>query len=179
MLHWRRLGGSPGNNLEAPMLSSVITSFCPPPNIFKSCTAAASNEAFLLSGPPNGCVATYCGLTPRRRTSWRSCGVRPTDGVGYPSWQHWAECLWGLDTALDLCSRSRRPAGVWPVHDAPCCVYGRLLLSPAPSHHQELHQGVAYWGCEGSCGRFCHFQSGPLQQPTRGLKVTCSLRLTT
>src|SRR6218665_3770747 len=41
-----------------------------------------------------------------------------------------------------------------------------LLLSPAPSH-QELHQVVAPWGCEGGCRRFCHFEGGPLQQPAR------------
>src|SRR6218665_3667023 len=77
-----------------------------------------------------------------------------------------AECLWGLDTALNLCARSRRPAGVRPVHEAPCCVDGRLLLSSAPSH-QELHQVVVSWGCEGGCRCFCHFEGGPLQQPAR------------
>src|SRR6218665_739287 len=51
----------------------------------------------------------------------------------------------GLDTAFDLCARCRSPAGVRPVHEAPCCVDGRLLFSPAPSH-QELHQVVASWG---------------------------------
>src|SRR6218665_2576316 len=34
--------------------------------------------SLVLSGWPNGCVPTDCGLTPRRRTS---CGVRPSDGV--------------------------------------------------------------------------------------------------
>src|SRR6218665_625730 len=34
--------------------------------------------SLVLSGGPNGCVPTDCGLTPRRRTS---CGVRPADGV--------------------------------------------------------------------------------------------------
>src|SRR6218665_45656 len=42
----------------------------------------------------------------------------------------------------------------------------RLLLSPAPSY-LELHKVVASWGCESGCGRFCHFQGGPLQQPAR------------
>src|SRR6218665_3530145 len=45
-------------------------------------------------------------------------------------------------------------------------VDSRLLLSPALSH-QELHQVVASWGCEGGCRRFCHFEGGPLQQPAR------------
>src|SRR6218665_1227825 len=53
-----------------------------------------------------------------------------------------------------------------PVHEAPCCVDGRLLLSSAPSH-QELHQVVASWGCEGGCRRFCHVEGRPLQQPAR------------
>ena len=72
-------------------------------------------------------------------------------GIGRPLY------LWGLDTTLDLCARTRRSAGVRPVHEAPCCVDGRLLLSSAPSH-QELHQVVASWGCEGGCRRFCHFE---------------------
>src|SRR6218665_4101925 len=84
----------------------------------------------------------------------------------YPPLHHWTECLWGLDTALNLCAQSRRPAGVRPVHEAPCCVDGRLLFSSAPSH-QKLHQVVASWGCEGGCRRFCHFEGGPLQQPAR------------
>src|SRR6218665_3000056 len=67
---------------------------------------------------------------------------------------------------LNLCAQSRRPAGVRPVHEAPCCVDGRLLLSSAPSH-QELHRVVASWGCEGGCRRFCHVEGGPLQQPAR------------
>src|SRR6218665_1891857 len=64
----------------------------------------------------------------------------------YPPLHHWTECVWGLDTALNLCAQSARPAGVRPVHEAPCCVDGRLFLSSAPSH-QELHQVVASWGC--------------------------------
>src|SRR6218665_3182550 len=71
----------------------------------------------------------------------------------YPPLHHWTECLWGLDTALDLCAQPRRPAGVRPVHEAPCCVDGWLLLSPALSH-QELHQVVASWGCEGAVAAF-------------------------
>src|SRR6218665_3863509 len=59
----------------------------------------------------------------------------------------------GLDTALDLCARSRPPAGVRPVHEAPCFVDGRLLFSPAPSH-QELHQVVAYWAAKAAVAAF-------------------------
>src|SRR6218665_2901285 len=52
------------------------------------------------------------------------------------------------------------------VHEAPCCVDGRLLLSSAPSH-QELHQVVASWGCKGGCRRFCHFEATKACSPAR------------
>ena len=67
--------------------------------------------------------------------------------------------------------RSWRPAGVWPVHEASCCVDSRLLLSPATSH-QELHQVVASWGCEGGCRLLCHFEGWPL--PRHASSSWCS-----
>src|SRR6218665_364071 len=70
--------------------------------------------------------------------------------------------------ALDLCARSRHPAGIRPVHEAPCCVDRWLLLLSAPSH-QELHQVVASWGRKGGCRHFCHFEGGPLQPLLDGL----------
>src|SRR6218665_1137831 len=54
---------------------------------------------------------------------------------------------------LNLCAQSRRPAGVRPVHEAPCCVDGRLLLSSAPSH-QELHQVAASWAAKAAVAAF-------------------------
>src|SRR6218665_3121867 len=103
-------------------------------------------------------------LNPEKRTS---CGMQTADGVSIliPVRYHMSVC-----GALIRPSTSVHDLGILlecdlsSVHDAPYCVEGRLVLSPASSH-QELHQVVATWGCKGGCHRFCHFQIGPLQQP--------------
>src|SRR6218665_2769312 len=70
-----------------------------------------------------------------------------------------------LDTdKLSVCGALIRPST--SVHKAPCCVDGRLLLPPAPSH-PELDQVAASGGCESGCRRFCHFSGGLLKQPAR------------
>ena len=117
-------------------------------------------------------TSQYLRPTHYIRPEWMRNNPEKTDFL----WCATRRRCFHLDTAeLSVCGalirpstsvRNRRPAGVRPVHEAPCCVDSLLLLSPVPSH-QELHQVVASLGCEGGCRRFYHFEGGPLQEPAR------------
>ena len=73
---------------------------------------------------------------------------------------------------LDTAEPSVCGALIWPsisVRDLGVLLKSDLSIRTLilKTSHQELHQVVASWSCEGGCRRFCHFRGGPLQQPER------------